>query len=382
MSKTRWREVPLRDVLTPDDCEVEVLPTTSYDMSGIYSYARGLFSRGILQGSDTSYKVLHKVSAGQFILSQLKGWEGAIALAQEADEGRFLPPHNLCFRADEFLVDKQFLLWFLKQPRIWELLRANARGMGARRETVSADVFLRTKLSLPPLLEQKRIASQLHTASDLVERRKQAGDAVKNEISAALRAAFARITENAPLAMLGDVAPLVRRRQDIMPERKYTEIGVRSFYKGLFKRRTINGEEFTWQKLFKICEGDIVFSNLMAWEQAIGIATSDFDGCVGNHRMLTCEPDCERVVPEFLFYFFQTATGFAAIEAGSPGSIARNKTLSPEHLVRIEIPIPSLAKQQWFRSLQVAAATTCNKIDDVSKDLAELVPALLSSLFP
>ena len=222
--------------------------------------------------------------------------------------------------------------------------------MGARRETVSAEVFLRTKLSLPSLLEQKRIASQLRTASDLVERRNKAGDAVKSESATALRAAFARITDNAPLVMLEDVAPLVRRRIEIVPECKYTEIGVRSFYKGLFKRRTMSGEEFTWQKLFEVHEGDIVFSNLMAWEQAIGIAVPDFDGCVGNHRMLTCEPDRKQVVPEFLFYFFQTATGFAAIEAGSPGSIARNKTLSPEHLVRIEVPIPICASLPLFTS--------------------------------
>ncbi len=59
---------------------------------------------------------------------------------------------------------------------------------------------------------------------------------------------------------------------EIDPDETYTELGVRSFYKGTFHRRTVNGAEFTWQKLFRIHQGDLVFSNLMAWEQAIAVA--------------------------------------------------------------------------------------------------------------
>jgi hypothetical protein len=77
---------------------------------------------------------------------------------------------------------------------------------------------------------------------------------------------------------------------------------VKSFYRGIFHRRTLNGSEFTWQKLFRIHEGDLVFSNLMAWEQAIGLAAPKDQGTVGNHRMLTCEP-VRTVFPLVLFYY-------------------------------------------------------------------------------
>ena len=120
---------------------------------------------------------------------------------------------------------------------------------------------------------------------------------------------------------------------------------MRSFYKGIFHRRTIPGAEFTWQKLFRIATGDLVFSNLMAWEQAIALASTADDGCVGNHRMLTCEADRTRCLPMFLWYYFRTPEGFAQVVAASPGSIARNTTLSAELLPNITVPVPSLDAQ-------------------------------------
>ena len=84
-----------------------------------------------------------------------------------------------------------------------------------------------------------------------------------------------------------EVVPLVRREEAFDPQTSDTELRVRSFYNGAFQRRTVPGSDFSWQDLYRIQSGDLVFSNSMAWEQAIAIAKSEDEGCVGNHRMLT-----------------------------------------------------------------------------------------------
>src|SRR5205823_7366011 len=49
------------------------------------------------------------------------------------------------------------------------------------------------------------------------------------------------------------------------------------------------GAEFTWQKLFHIADKDLVFSNLMAWEQAIALASPTDEGCVsGRSNVSLC----------------------------------------------------------------------------------------------
>lgn len=204
--------------------------------------------------------------------------------------------------------------------------------------------------------------------------------AVLDEIKTLL-AAFDTLASSAPRQRMGDVAPLVRRAVEIEPEKTYTEIGVRSFYKGIFHRRTITGAEFTWQKLFRIAEDDLVFSNLMAWEQAIALATAVDEGCVGNHRMLTCEVDRARCDPMFLWYYFRTPEGLAQVVAASPGSIARNKTLSAELLPNITVPLPTLDAQQWFKSLHEKAIAIDAGRDGVGLELNRLIPALLHQVF-
>ncbi len=120
--------------------------------------------------------------------------------------------------------------------------------------------------------EQRRIIQSLNAVAAGIEARTREVTTIEAELAKTLRAGFHKIAAGAPHVRMGDVAPIVRRAVEIDPDETYTELGVRSFYKGTFHRRTVNGAEFTWQKLFRIHQGDLVFSNLMAWEQAIAVA--------------------------------------------------------------------------------------------------------------
>jgi hypothetical protein len=149
-------------------------------------------------------------------------------------------------------------------------------------------------------------------------------------------------TEYLPLA---EIAPLVRREVQISPNELYTELGVRSFNKGTFHRRRVQGAEFNWQDLYRIRSGDLVFSNIMAWEGAVALAGPTDDGCVGNHRMLTCECDRQRAVPAFIAAYFKTPEGMSKLVAASTGTVARNRTLTATALSRITVPVPPLERQ-------------------------------------
>ena len=97
--------------------------------------------------------------------------------------------------------------------------------------------------------------------------------------------------------------------------------------------------------------------------------------------MLTCVPDRDRLLPGFLFFYFTTREGFSQIEAASPGSIARNKTLSPQGLAAIEVPRPSLDAQHWFEGLRVKADAIRVLNAAAAEDGAALMPAMLHQTF-
>jgi type I restriction enzyme S subunit len=176
---------------------------------------------------------------------------------------------------------------------------------------------------------------------------------------------------------LSTVAPLVRREIAIDPNATYTELGVRSFNKGTFHRRTVNGAEFTWQGLYRINKDDLVFSNIMAWEGAVAMAKPEDDGCIGNHRMLTCACDQTRVAPAYLAHYFTTSEGMAKLVAASTGTVARNRTLTATALGKIEVPVPPVALQrrlvEHMELLAYRARQVSEHIDATEADAAALL---------
>lgn len=89
---TAWSDVPLGEVLRLDLDAFDVVPGTQHEMVGVYSYGRGLFLRGPVSGERTSYRRFYRLKANHFVMSQLFGWEGALARSSEEYRGKYVPP--------------------------------------------------------------------------------------------------------------------------------------------------------------------------------------------------------------------------------------------------------------------------------------------------
>ena len=129
--------VPLGEVLRLAIDAVPVDAAETYLISGVYSFGRGLLARGPLAGTATTYKVLHRLHTDDFVISQLKVWEGALARVTPSFDGWFLSPQFPTFRVVPDKLDVFYLDWYCKQARVWDKLRGASRGMGARRDSVS-----------------------------------------------------------------------------------------------------------------------------------------------------------------------------------------------------------------------------------------------------
>jgi hypothetical protein len=68
--------------------------------------------------------------------------------------------------------------------------------------------------------------------------------------------------------------------------------------------------------------------------------------------MLTCEANPDLVFSAYLHYYFTTDEGFAKVYAASPGTAARNRTLTADALMGLTVPAPTLAVQSWFVELK------------------------------
>ena len=158
---------------------------------------------------------------------------------------------------------------------------------------------------------------------------------------------------------LGEVAPIVRRPLRLDRGAKYREIGARSFGRGLFEKPEFDGASVTWEKPVLIAKGDLVFSNIKAWEGAISWATEAHDGSIASHRYITCVPHANLAVPEFLARYLLSREGLAYVGQASRGSADRNRTLSLAALATIPVPVPPLVVQRRIvRHLEQLAEKT------------------------
>ena len=128
-------------------------------------------------------------------------------------------------------------------------------------------------------------------------------------------------------------------------------------------------------------EGDLLFSNIKAWEGAVGLIPKQYDGWVGSHRYITCLPNLKLINPEFLYYYFRTQEGVEKLSLASPGTVDRNRTLNTKMLHQILVPVPDITSQEEF--VVVLHKVNAFKVQqsETEKELTELMPALLDKAF-
>jgi len=158
------RTVRISKLLELDEEREPIISTGSYPQVGIRSFGNGIFTKGAILGSETTYKSYNRLSAGKFVMSQVKGWEGAVAVCPTELEGWFVSPEYRTFSCVSGQCDPDYLShvvvteWFQRQ------LLSATRGVGARRERVRPEMLLHIEIPFPDIskqLDAARTFSQL-----------------------------------------------------------------------------------------------------------------------------------------------------------------------------------------------------------------------------
>jgi type I restriction enzyme S subunit len=360
---------------------VQVEPDQVYQEIGVRSFGKGVFHKPPSRSLVIGDKKVFAIEPGDLLFNIVFAWEGAVAVAGEEERGTIGSHRFLTCVTNSQLALAPYLYWYFIHERGLKQLQLASPGGAGRNRTLGTDKLAAMVIELPSIEEQQRVVDKLDGTAKKIARLRLAARATQAELRTTLNSAFRKATFRAPRIAIGDIAPIVRRPVELESNGVYAELGVRSFGKGLFKKPDLIGGELTWQKLFRIHCGDIVFSNIKAWEGAFAVAKPVHHGKVGSHRYLTSVVDTKRTTPNFLWYFLQSDEGLAQVQAASPGSADRNRTLNQKKLAAIEVPLPSLDAQLWFDKIQQKASDVLAGQVEVAAELEHLIPALLQQAF-
>lgn len=377
---SRWQHITLGELLHRSDEAAVLDPEADYHEVTIRLWGKGIISRGKVRGSDvgTSRRF---VRANQLIMSKIDARNGAIGLVPPELDGAIVSNDFPSFEFHDLgKCHPAFMGWLVRSSPFVELCKASSEGT-TNRVRIKEDRFLGQQIALPSFAEQQAIAVRLEVLETKARQVAAHLDAIEADAECLLAVRFREAIANAPYRPMAEVAPVVKRPVDIDLEKTYNEVGARSFGKGIFTKPTFDGAEATWQKPVWIEPGDLVFSNIKAWEGAIAVAGPAHADCIASHRYITCVPDRRLASADFLRYYFLTDEGLERIGNASPGTADRNRTLSMSNLMAIEMPVPSLQVQQEFDALQAKVAELKARHTAIREANAALVPATLERLF-
>jgi hypothetical protein len=150
------RSRKLGQILKLDEDRQPILSTGSYPQVGVKSFGGGLFPKSAVAGTATTYRAFNRLYEGALLLSQVKGWEGAVAVCSADLAGWFVSPEYRTFRCIPTEARPGYLASMVRTEWFWSRLATATRGVGARRERTRPEHFLNIELPMPDVGQQKQ----------------------------------------------------------------------------------------------------------------------------------------------------------------------------------------------------------------------------------
>lgn len=154
LAANRYRK--LGDILLLDEEAIAVTPDQEYPQVGVRGFGGGLFSKPAITGTQTTYRTFNRLFEGALVLSQVKGWEGAVAVCDRRLAGRFVSPEYRTFRCVPVEAIPDYLKVLTEMEWFWTQLKNATRGVGARRERTRPEQFLSLEMPMPNVQQQAK----------------------------------------------------------------------------------------------------------------------------------------------------------------------------------------------------------------------------------
>jgi type I restriction enzyme, S subunit len=156
---------PLSSFIELSEDQVSIEADTPYPQAGVRGFGKGLFPKPPVFGGQTTYRAFNRLYKGSLVMSQVKGWEGAVAMTPEELEGYFVSPEYRTFRCKQDRCLPGYMAALVSTEFFWSRLKDATRGVGARRERTRPEQFLQLELCMPSLPDQRRAIEAFATVN-------------------------------------------------------------------------------------------------------------------------------------------------------------------------------------------------------------------------
>ena len=156
-------------------------PTEPYWALGIRSHGKGTFQRFVQDPGSVDMEELYAVNRDNLIVNITFAWEGAIALVKPEDEGCLVSHRFPTYEINCEVADPSFVKYIVNCKEFFSQLALISPGGAGRNRVLNKKDFLKLTVSLPPIIEQQRLAHILGTLDQLIQIETDQLAAIKNQ---------------------------------------------------------------------------------------------------------------------------------------------------------------------------------------------------------
>jgi len=371
---------PISELVSSIDRREIPEPGKVYRQIGVKWWGEGVYERPPVDGGSTLYATLNRIEVHDIVFNKIWARHGSVSIVQDELAGCYCSPEFPLYEAIDGTLDPQWFYWLTKTRNFWTQCDEKSRGTSGKNR-IRPEAFLSIEIPCPSIDEQRRIIATIETIATRLNDARQLRKEINADAQALLHSVCHRLVQGAQYRPVAEVAPIVRRPVGIDLDTAYSELGVRSFGKGTFHKPLLEGADVGSKKLYRIEPGDLVLSNVFAWEGAIAVAKPEDQGRVGSHRFITCVAEPDLATADFLCFYLLTEQGLSQVRDASPGGAGRNRTLGLTKLEQIRVPLPAIEKQKEFSALQAKVAAIHQAQAANQSELDALLPAVLDKAF-
>ena len=348
------RRVRIGDVLELQRRPIEIDPLAEYVAIGVRSFGKGIFHYPPTTGNELSKLRFFEMAPDELVLSNIKAWEGAIAVSSDAEQDVIGSNRFLSYRPVGDDVDMSFLRYFLLSEVGLPLIQRASPGSADRNRTLAIDRFEALEIPLPPIDEQQRTVRTIQDLRRFVEpikeraaRGRLLGSSLTNAMAGGSRAHAVDLRhQDWEQVALGAVISAATDPVKVEPVTEYPNVGVFSFARGLFEKPPIDGSNTSAGTLYRIRSGQFIYSRLFAFEGAYASVPDRFDGYYVSNEFPAFDVDPERADVGFLTAYFSAPDVWERVAMGSKGLGVRRQRVQQEQLLNHILWLPPLEEQR------------------------------------
>ncbi|MBE0671534.1 MAG: restriction endonuclease subunit S, partial [Anaerolineales bacterium] len=283
----------------------------------------------------------------------LISWSASLGVYKWQGGDAILNQHIFKVELKEKLIDKEYFYYAAQNA----LVEMQSHVHGATMQHITRDPFLAIEIPLPPLTEQKRIASLLARADRLRQLRQTAhdlGDALLQSVFLEMFGDIAVNPKGWDIATLEDLETdfIYGTSQKCFSEPKGLPVlRIPNILHGSIDLEDLKYAEVPEKEAKNILlkHGDIIFVRTNGNPDYVGrcaVFNLDKDLLFASY-LIRARVDLSKINPVFLLNFLQTAKGREAM-APYIRTTAGQSNIGIEGLGQIPVPVPPLSLQEEF----------------------------------